>query len=166
MTYHIPRVMRWTQAETTFQQKAFGTHDFMPPFPEYLLLHLYHLAGSDRILFLSQWMAYIVMVVLSGRVVFQLGGSKKASDFAKLLVSTIPIVVLQASSTQTDLLSAVLLLIELHLVLLLIAKPSIKHSIYLGMTLGLGLQVKTTFAIFAIIPLGLFLIILRKNFKK
>jgi len=77
MTYHIPRVMRWLQDGTTFQTERFGSHDFMPPLPEYILLHLYSIWGSDRFLFISQWFAFVSIVFLCGEVVIQLGVIRK-----------------------------------------------------------------------------------------
>ena len=100
MTYQILRTMYWIQEKTVYQDFIRNSHDFMPPFASYILMHLYLIFGGDRFLFLSQWLAYVGSVFLSRNIAVQLGASQRLSQVISLLVATIPIAVLQASSTQ------------------------------------------------------------------
>ncbi len=166
MTYVINRIMYWIQDQTVWQNFIRSSHDFMPPFASYILLHLYFIFNGDRFLFLSQWLAYAGSIFLSGTIASQLGGTKKVKNYTMIFVATIPIAVLQATSTQTDMLSAFITLLAIHLALVLHKNPSYKNALILGLALGLGMLIKATFYIFAIIPLSLLFILLVKKPKK
>lgn len=166
MTYQILRAMYWIQEGTAYQWFIRNSHDFMPGFASYILLHLYMIFGGDRMLFFSQWLAYAGSIFLSRTVATQLGANQKLSQIISVLVATIPIVVLQATSTQADMVSALITLLVFHLMLVILNSPSYKNALILGFTLGLGMLVKAPFYIFVIVPLSLFLLLLRKNPKK
>ena len=166
MVYHIPRVMYWIQEKSVFQEVIRTSHDYMAPFGEYILLHLYLIAGSDRILFLSQWIAYVFSVYIIGLIAFQLGGSHKLIQLTRLFTATLPIAVMQSSSTQVDMVVTVLLLLSLHLALILKQSYSLKYLILLGFTLGLGFLTKATFAFYFLIPISALIFPLHKDFRK
>lgn len=166
MVYHLTRVMYWLQEKTVHQQAIFNPHDFKAPFGEYILTHLYLITNNDRLVFLSQWFAFIGSIVLVGIIADQLGANKKTKNIIRLLCATLPIVALQASSTQVDLVVAFLILIALNISLSFIDKPDIKKSIFLGLAIGIGVLTKATFLIFLMVPLGLVgLVALKKNWK-
>lgn len=163
MTYQINRIMYWIQEKTTYQFFIRNSHDFMPPFASYILMHLYFIFNGDRFLFLSQWLAYVGSIYLSAVISLQLGANRRLSQVISLLVSTIPIAVLQATSTQADMVSAFITLLIFYLTLTFLKRPNYKYALILGLTLGLGMLVKAPFYIFVIIPLSLFFVLLRKN---
>src|SRR3989344_2919580 len=113
----------------------------MPPFACYILMHLYLIFGGDRFLFLSQWLAYIGSIFLSQTIARQLGANQKLSQVVSLLVAVIPIAVLQASSTQADMVSAVITLLNFHLILTLLKETTYKNAFLLSVALGLGMLV-------------------------
>ncbi len=166
MVYHLPRVMYWIQEKTLDQAIIRNSHDFMPPFAEYILLHLYSISGNDRLLFFSQWLAYIVTVFLAGGIFLQLGGNKKNQMTVFLLAATLPIALLQSTSTQTDLVTSVLVLVSTSISLEIIKKFDLKNALWLGLSIGLGLLTKPTFVIYLLIPLGLVSLFAFKNSKK
>lgn len=163
MVYHLPRIMYWMQEKTLSQDVIRNVHDFMAPFGEYILLHLYFIAGSDRLLFFSQWVAYVALVILSSVIAEKLGASKKIKVLTALFVATLPIAVMQASSTQVDMIVAVLVMISTYIALILFDRITIKNAILFGLTLGLGISTKATFYLFMIIPLGIMLFAQIKN---
>lgn len=163
MVYHIPRVMYWIQEKTLTQDVIRNPHDFMAPFGEYIQLHLYFITGNDRLLFLSQWIAYIVSVILSGIIAEQLGANKKTKILTSLFVATIPMAIMQATSTQIDMVVSVLIMIGTHIALNLLKGFNIKQTILLGLTMGLGLSTKATFLLYLIIPVGITAFALIKN---
>lgn len=163
MVYHLPRVMYWIQEKTLHQDSIRNIHDFMAPFAEYILLHLYFITGSDKILFFSQWISYVVMVILSFVIAEKLGADKKTKTIAALFIATLPIAVMQASSTQVDMIVAILIVISAYLALLLLEKVTIKNSILFALALGLGISTKATFYPYIIIPLGLILFLFTKK---
>lgn len=166
MTYQILRTMYWLQEHTVHQDFIRNTHDFMPPFASYIFIHLYAIFNGDRFLFLSQWLAYVGSIVLASNIAKQLGADERVSQITSLFVATVPIAVLQASSTQADMVSAFLTLLLLHQVLRILKKPTYKNAIFLGVILGLGMLVKAPFYVFSIVPLSLLLVLLLKNPKK
>lgn len=166
MVYHLPRVMYWVQEKTLQQDVIRNLHDFMAPFAEYILLHLYFIGGGDRLLFFSQWVAYVAMVILSSVIAEKLGASKKIKVLTALFVATLPIAVMQASSTQVDMTVTILVMISTYIALILFDRITIKNAILFGLTLGLGVSTKATFFTFMVIPLGLVLFALIKSHWK
>ncbi|MDO8573444.1 MAG: glycosyltransferase family 39 protein [Candidatus Daviesbacteria bacterium] len=166
MVYHIPRVMYWMQEKTLFQDVIRNSHDYMAPFGEYILLHLYLIFDNDRMLFFSQWIAYVVSVVLIGIIASQFGADQKTKQLVRLFTATLPIAVMQASSTQVDMVVTVLVLLSLYLSMLLRQFYAIKHSILLGFVIGLGFLTKATFVFYVLIPIGLLFFSLWRQFKK
>jgi hypothetical protein len=166
MTYHIPRVLHWLQEQTIYQSTIRNSHDFMPPFAEYLLVHLYSFTGDDRLLFLSQWLAYAMSIYLSGVIALQLGADKKTKELTRLFVAVIPMAILQSTSTQVDMVSANLVLIVLHIVLVFLQMPNYTLAFYMALAIGLGLQIKAPFALSALMALVPLITSLAKQFKK
>lgn len=163
MVYHLPKVMYWIQERTLEQDIIRNIHDFKGPFAEYIVLHLYLLTGSDRLAFLSQWLAFAVSVYISGLIAAQLGADKKQISYVRLFSATLGIAVMQSVSTQVDLVVTVLVLIALHISILFSEKPNIINAGLLGITMGLGILTKATYIIYMVIPLGMmFLIFLRR----
>lgn len=165
MVYHLPRVMYWEQEGTLFQEVIRNEHDFMSPFGEYIILSLYFITGNDRLFFLSQWLAYIIIVYLSGVIAVQIG-AEKAKDSTRLLTATIPILLFQSSSTQIDLVVTALVVFSVYLSLFLINKFRLNILIALAFLIALGVLTKPTFLIYSIIPAGIILYNFRKSFSK
>lgn len=163
IVYHLPRVMYWVQEKTLQQDVIRNSHDFMAPFAEYILLHLYFIAGNDRLLFFSQWFAYAVLVILSTVIAEKLGADKKIKTITSLFVATLPMAVMQASSTQVDMIVTALVTISTYIALTLVERITIKNALLFGLTLGLGISTKATFYLFMIIPLGIMLFAQIKN---
>jgi len=166
MVYHLPRVMYWVQEKTLYQDVIRNSHDYMAPFGEYILLHLYFLLGSDRLLFFSQWVAYVVSVYTIGVIASQLGADRKVSQLVRLFIAILPIAVMQSTNTQVDMIVTVLLLFSVYLSLLLKKAYSIRNSILLGFAIGLGFLTKATFAFYVTIPIGILFFSFKKKFKK
>lgn len=167
MVYHLPKVMYWVQERTLEQDIIRNIHDFKGPFAEYIVLHLYLFIGSDRLAFLSQWLAFAVSIYISGVIAAQLGADKKQISYVRLFSGTLGMAVMQSVSTQVDLIVTVLVLIALHISILFSEKPNMVNAALLGITIGLGILTKATYVIYLIIPFGiLFLKFLRKPQKK
>lgn len=166
MVYHLPRIMYWIQEKTVYQEVIRNEHDFMAPFGEYILLSLYLSLGNDRLVFLSQWIAYAVAIYISGIVAGQLGADKKQKNIIRIFTATLPIALMQSVSTQVDLVVTVLLLIATHTSLLLLKKFTLRYVFVLGLVFGLGILTKATFFIYAVIPFGIVIYSLRYSLFK
>ena len=121
-TYHLPKIEHWVvQRDVQFFPTRIHRQLTMAPGAEYLLLHLRLLTGGNLLYNLLQWSAGVLCVLAASRVAGQLGGHRRAQLVTAFVVGTAPIVTLEASSTQTDLVVAAwvvsvatLVLDELH----------------------------------------------------
>lgn len=166
MVYHLPKVLYWVQEKTLYQDVIRNDHDFMAPFAEYLLVHLFLIFNGDRMLFLSQWLAFTASIFLSYLIVKQLDAENRTAKLAALFVATLPIAVMQAASTQTDMITTVMVLFSIYFALIFRKFPNIENSLLLGFAIGLGLLTKATFVLYAIIPFALIISIFLKQNKR
>lgn len=149
MVYHLVRVVFWMQEQTAWQSVRITSHDFMPPLSGYIMTHLYLLADSDRFVFLGQWLSYLGVIMCGAELLHHWRASKSLHDWPLLVVASIPLLVLQASSTQND-----LLLTFLTLSSVLFAVRYRKHEkrtdlLFLCLALSLGVFAKTSFVLWA-----------------
>ncbi|WP_328341212.1 phospholipid carrier-dependent glycosyltransferase [Micromonospora sp. NBC_00421] len=106
-TYHLPKVEHWVaQGSLDFWPTAIHRQVTIPPGAEYLLLHLRLFTGGDALHNLVQWAAGIGCLLAATRITAQLGGGRRAQLLTAFLLATTPMVALQATSTQTDLVAA------------------------------------------------------------
>ncbi len=103
MTYHLSRIMHWQQdrslafyATAIQRQLAFG------PMAEIGMLNYRILAGSDRLVNFVQFFAMIGCVFGVSLLAERLGASPRGQVLAAFAAMTIPMGVLQATSTQND----------------------------------------------------------------
>ncbi|MBQ1022986.1 hypothetical protein [Micromonospora sp. C95] len=133
-TYHLPKVERWVaQGDLTFWATAIHRQVTIPPGAEYLLLHLRLLTGGDALHHLVQWAAGLVCLLAAARVTAQLGGGRRAQLLTAFVLATTPMVTLQATSTQTDLVCAAWVLCAGTLAL-----DGLRRRAHLGDLLTLG----------------------------
>ena len=109
MQYHMSRVMHWiVNRSVDFFPTPSDRQLWMPPFAEYGILHFQILAGNDRFANLIQWMSMFGSVIAASLVASRLGAGQKGQLFAGMFAVTLPMGVLQSSSTQTDYVAAFL----------------------------------------------------------
>lgn len=133
-TYHLPKVERWVlQGGLEFWPTAIHRQVTIPPGAEYLLLHLRLLTGGDGLYNLVQWGAGVLCLLAAGRIAAQLGGGRRAQLLTAFILATTPMVVLQATSTQTDLVVAAWVACAATLAL-----DGLHRRTGLGTLLGLG----------------------------
>ncbi|WP_229405759.1 hypothetical protein [Micromonospora sp. NBRC 110038] len=106
-TYHLPKVEHWVaQGSLEFWPTAIHRQVTIPPGAEYLLLHLRLFTGGDTLHNLVQWAAGVGCLLAVARIAAQLGGGRRAQLLTAFVLGTTPMVALQATSTQTDLVCA------------------------------------------------------------
>ncbi|MEU8420139.1 glycosyltransferase family 39 protein [Micromonospora sp. NPDC048835] len=133
-TYHLPKVEHWVaQGDLDFWPTAIHRQVTIPPGAEYLLLHLRLLTGGDHLYNLVQWAAGVVCLLVAARITAQLGGGRRAQLLTAFVLATTPMVVLQATSTQTDLICAAWVACAATLVL-----DGLRRRTGWGTLLGLG----------------------------
>jgi len=154
LAYHLPKVEHWIQtgslAPTPF---ALLTEGSRAPGAEMLLLHTRLLAADSGFLNTVQWAAWVIGVVATATAASHLGASQAGQTGAAVFVGTVPMVVLQASSTQTDLIGAAWVAIMLERVLMFRKAPSISVALGVGTALALAFVTKSS-ATLAAAPIG------------
>jgi hypothetical protein len=143
MTYHMPRVAHWAQAGSVAH---YPTHIlrqlWLGPWAEFGILHLYVLAGGDRLANLVQWLAFAGCIAGSVVVTRMLGGHAAARGLAAVACATLPMAISQASSTQNDLVASFWLLSLGYWVLRYRAAPGPGLAGLVGVSAGLGALTK------------------------
>lgn len=107
MTYHMSRVAHWAQNKTlTNYTTNISRQLTISPFAEYFLLQLQILSGSDHYANLIQFFSFFGCIIGVSLISKLFGGDRYTQILSSLLCATIPMAILQSSSTQNDLVSA------------------------------------------------------------
>ncbi len=103
MTYHMSRAAHWAQNRSVAHYPTHITRQLCyPPGAEYILTHLLILSGGDRWVNLVQWLAMLGSLVGVSLIAGHLGEARPGRILAVVVAATIPMGILQASSTQND----------------------------------------------------------------
>lgn len=109
-TYHLPRIEHWIQDRSlAYFPTPNGRQNDFGPLAEILLLQLRVLSGSDFLYPLIQWISMLCSVALVFRIARQLGGSDTQCWLASVFAASLPIGILESTSTQNDYVVAALL---------------------------------------------------------
>jgi hypothetical protein len=162
LTYHLARVAQWMQHRSVDPYATSVTRQiFMPSLAEYFILHLQVLAGgSDRFAPLVEWRAFAGCLVLGAGIARRLGADSLGVGLTVVLIATLPTAIIEASSTQTDLVVAFW---SSALAWIALGEPGrhpLRDSLLAGGALGLAIASKgTAYVICA--PLAAFLVLRR-----
>ncbi len=103
MRYHLPRIMHWIQNQTV---QFYPTHTVeqlgLSPGAEYAILQFQLLSRSDRFANLIQWFSMLGCFVALALVVRGWGGSLRAVLFSVVVLASMPLGILQASSAKNE----------------------------------------------------------------
>jgi hypothetical protein len=103
MVYHNARVMEWWDHGSVAPWETPSDRQVrMPPLASYFKLALLGLTGNDVLFNLVQWAFFAFSILAAAVLAAHLVPSDRAGPWAALLVATIPMAVLQATSTQND----------------------------------------------------------------
>jgi 4-amino-4-deoxy-L-arabinose transferase-like glycosyltransferase len=154
MTYHMARVAQWyDHANVEPYYTAIDRQLWQPPFGEYFVLLGYGgLGGRDYLANLPQWLAGMGAVLVVMEIAALLGASLRSRYIIALFTATAPAVILQSSSTLTDLLGGFWVACAAWLALRQYLAPrfAAPDAVWFGLALGLAIGTKGTS-----IPLGL-----------
>ena len=151
MTYHLSRVMHWQQNKSVRFYPTYNLRQLhMSPWAEIAILHLQVLVGSDRLANFVQYFAMIGSVIGVSYIAKLLGGDIKAQLFSSLAVITIPMGILQSTSTQNDYVVGFWMICFVSFSLVLMkTKPNLILYLLIGASLGLAIITKATAIIYA-----------------
>lgn len=146
MGYHMPRVMHWIQNHTVNHFPTNYTAQlFLSPWSAFGILHFQILGGSDRYVNLVQWFSMIGSIIGISLIAKQLGANRYGQVFASVFCATIPMGILQGSSTQNDYVVSFWLICLVYYILLSLEDKTGKHYVVqIGLSLALATFTKPT----------------------
>lgn len=150
MTYHLSRVVHWLQNGSVAHYPTHIVRQLISnPLAEYLLLHLQLLSGGDRFANLVQWSSLIGVLMGTSCIARSLGAGVTGQALSAIFALTIPMALLQANSTQNDLLAGYWLVSFVGLTLSALESPRTPVVLAAAVSLGLALLTKATVYFFA-----------------
>jgi len=167
MAYHLPRVEHWIQNKNIYPYPTNIVRQVLTsPLSEYIIANFQILASTDSFSNLVQFASFI-FILFSATLIFSLlkiGINGQLFLFLALL--SLPMMLFQATTTQTDLLASFFFISFILFSLLIIQTEDNFNTnfIFLALSLTLGILTKYHIAIFAApIVLYLLLILLKKK---
>lgn len=151
LTYHLPRALHWAQDASLAHYPTHVIRQLsLAPGAEIAVAQGLLLTGSLRLSALVQTLAWLGCVVAASLVARDLGAGRRGEIFAAVFAGTLPMAVLQASSTQNDLVVGLWLLAFVHFALRAFERES-GAALWLatGGSLGLALATKATAFLYA-----------------
>ena len=149
MTYHMARVDHWIQQKSVnFYATSIPRQNYSMPLAEYQILHIQLLSKSDQFANLVQWMGYVILIILVSEFTKTHRVSRQGQLLAALFAATIPMAILQSSSTQNDIIVSVFCLSFAYYLSRTMNSPSRNDTIFGGLAFGLALLTKGTAYIF------------------
>jgi len=143
MTYHMARVAHWGQdGSVAHYPTSFTAQLYQGPWAEMAILNMQVLSGSDHFANLVQWFSMIGSVVAASLIAEHLGASLRGQVFAAILCATIPMGILQASSTQNDYVVSFWMICLIHSIWLSLKEPK-KQLLILKASGSFGLAILT-----------------------
>jgi len=145
MTYHMSRVANWIQnANVNHYHTDMPRQLFSPPFAEFTILHLMLLAGSDRLANSIQWLSMIGCIIAVSLIARELGANYRGQILAAVFTVTIPMGLLQATSTQTDYVTSMWVSIVVFCFIKWHQENTFENCVKCGVALGLAIITKYT----------------------
>ncbi|MCL2881558.1 MAG: hypothetical protein FWF45_01490 [Coriobacteriia bacterium] len=151
LAHIMPRVFFWIQQGSVSPFAAsYGQQLTTYPFAAYAITQIKLLSfGSDLFVNTVQWGAYVFACLLVAGITHCLGGQRTACLLSALAAATIPMALLQAVTTQYDLVVAAFMLASVYLILrlgdqALSGRAWRGRLCLLALVAGLGLLAKIT----------------------
>ncbi|MBF0594437.1 MAG: glycosyltransferase family 39 protein [Candidatus Omnitrophica bacterium] len=159
MTYHMARVGYWQQNNSVMNYPTSIMRQLVfTPFAEYVILHLQILSGDDRLANMVQWSAMVVSAIGVSLIAHYLGAVRAVQIASALMVLTLPIGILEGSSTQNDYVVAGLLVCVVCFVLKFVTDSKYRWIWLTAGSAGLAAFTKPLGLLYAVpvILIGLF----------
>jgi hypothetical protein len=152
LQYHMARVVHWAQNRSLQHYATQFLPQLVNPIGgELAILNLRLLYGTDQPAGLVQWGAFVGSLVAASLLASRLGAGRKGQWAAVGFVASLPMGIMQATSTQNDYVVAFWMMCLACAVVEAYARDlTAREWVGLGMALGLGLLTKGTFYPFAL----------------
>lgn len=151
MTYHMGRVVHWIQNQSVAHYPTNIIRQiYFPPWAEFAIMHLQILSNGDYLANLVQWFSMCGSLVGVSLLAQQLGASPSRQLFAAVITATIPMGILQSSSSQNDYVAAFWLVCFVYFGMRLRNELAPALAVPTGAALGLAILTKGTAYIYAL----------------
>lgn len=160
MAYHLPRVEHWIQNENIYPYNTNIVRQVLTsPLSEYILVNIQLLSGTDTFFNIVQFASFLLILTIGTLVFKELNVSYKGQLLLVFALMSLPMMIFQSTTTQTDLLASLFFLAFIYFALLIYKELNeFKFNIiYLITSLALGILTKYHIAIFAF-PICLYLV--------
>ena len=160
LRYHLPRIEQWVQ-QGSLANFPTGDHRQLAsnPLAEMLILHFRLLSQSDYLDNLVQGLAFAGSTGLAAVVARRLGAAQTGQILAAVLVATLPMAILQGSSTQNDFVVSFFLLAAAERLLSWHGSGRASDGLGVGAAVGLAVLTKGT-AFFFAAPIGVAVLVI------
>lgn len=154
LSYHLSRLGYWIQNQHVGHYPSHIERAIsFSPFSEYVHLHTFLLAGSERFFQPLQWICLIGILGYISLLVEHFAGSKAAMRISLVFAATLPIVLLESMTTQNDLVVAFFILATAFYIFDYLTGSYRLNLLLLSFAIGLGFLTKGTF-LFYTLPFG------------
>lgn len=145
MTYHLARIPNWISHQSVAH---YPTHIFrqiyQPPFSEFVIMHFNILNRGDYFSNSVQFFYLIFSLFAIVLIVDLFGLSRQYKIIALVLTVSIPEVILQASSTQNDIVVSFFILSTVYFAVKSVKQTLFQNYLFLGLSIGLAVLTKAT----------------------
>ncbi|MEL6222296.1 MAG: hypothetical protein AAFR31_06605 [Cyanobacteria bacterium J06627_8] len=162
--YHLPRVLLWEQNRSLFLRDFTIPQQAVFPVGSDILFHLFLRLQTDYGLGLFSWLSSIA-ILLSTFALARSHFSQAISLTTALAIACLPEVVYQATATKNDIILAAVSLACVLWAYRWLSIQSFESLAGFGLTLCFGVAVKTSFVLFALffVPLWLSMVIYQNH---
>lgn len=166
MTYHLPRIEHWIQnANVDFYPTDNLRQLYHQPLAEYFILHFRLTMIGDYFSSSVQFLFYLGLVAQIILITKLFTANPKVIFLSIVSVACMPILLLEASTTQNDIVAAFFFLSIIYFVIEITDSFSKKFIMYIFLSLSLGFLTKATVLVFIAPFLIIFSIQLIRKFK-
>lgn len=145
MTYHLARITSWVSHQSVDHYATDITRQlYQPPFAEYVIMHVNLLSGGDYFSNAVQFFYFLFVVLAVVLIIENLGLGREYKIAGILLTCTIPEVILQASSTQNDVVISLFVISALYFIIQASKSCNLKYFLFFGFSIGLSVFTKGT----------------------
>jgi hypothetical protein len=165
LRYHMARVMHWAQNNSLGHYATSYLPQLMHPIgAELFILNARLLWGNDQLANLIQYGSLLGVLLGVSAIANLLGMKISGRWLAVAFAVSLPVGILEATSTQNDYVAAFWLVSLLYYVMHTARRKSTPiETVCIGLTIGLGMLTKATFYFYAIIPIVYFCVTRLKN---
>ena len=157
LTYHLSRVAHWAQDRSIWHYATgIDRQTSMPPGAEEWVLNYYVLTQSDRLSSFPQWSAMVASLFGVSLIAYYLGAKSSGQWLAAAFTATIPMGIVEASSTITDYVATFWVVCVVVECLAYYRNSENRSLVYLGLAAGLAIFTKPISVPF-LIPFALWL---------